>query len=56
MCLTDRREKGNPSVGEKAAISVRIGGPYLGQIVKGNVPVQTPVRPGDTITVAERWF
>ena len=33
-----------------------LGRPYLGQIVKGNVPVQTPVRPGDTITVAERWF
>ncbi len=30
--------------------------PYAGQIVKGNVPMYTQVRPGDTITVAERWL
>jgi polysaccharide export outer membrane protein len=33
-----------------------LGRPYQGQIVKGTVPNYTPVRPGDTITVAERWF
>lgn len=27
-----------------------------GDIVRGAVPVFTPVRPGDTIVVAERWF
>ena len=27
-----------------------------GEIVRGPVPVFTPVRPGDTIVVAERWF
>lgn len=27
-----------------------------GEIVRGTVPVFTPVRPGDTIVVAERWF
>lgn len=30
--------------------------PYAGQIVKGNVPMYTQVRPGDTITVSERWL
>jgi polysaccharide export outer membrane protein len=30
--------------------------PHAGQIVKGNVPMYTQVRPGDTITVAERWL
>jgi polysaccharide export outer membrane protein len=27
-----------------------------GQVVRSPVPVTTPVRPGDTITVGERWF
>jgi polysaccharide export outer membrane protein len=27
-----------------------------GQIVRATVPVATPVRPGDTITISERWF
>jgi polysaccharide export outer membrane protein len=27
-----------------------------GQTVRSTVPVTTPVRPGDTINVAERWF
>jgi|KBSMisStandDraft_5_1062788.scaffolds.fasta_scaffold589666_1 polysaccharide export outer membrane protein len=30
--------------------------PYMGQLVKGTVPIQTLVRPGDTITIGERWF
>lgn len=30
--------------------------PYMGQIIKGTVPVHTLVRPGDTITIGERWF
>jgi polysaccharide export outer membrane protein len=30
--------------------------PYGGQIARGTVPPYTPVRPGDTITVTERWF
>lgn len=36
--------------------TVELGRPYAGQIVKGSVPVNTPIRPGDTITVTERWF
>jgi polysaccharide export outer membrane protein len=36
--------------------AVDLSRPHDGQIVKGNVPMYTPVRPGDTITVAERWF
>jgi len=36
--------------------AVDLSRPYNGQIVKGTVPVTTPVRPGDTINVAERWF
>ena len=36
--------------------SADLGRPYQGQIVKGSVPNYTPVRPGDTITVGERWF
>jgi polysaccharide export outer membrane protein len=27
-----------------------------GQITRATVPAETPIRPGDTITVAERWF
>jgi polysaccharide export outer membrane protein len=27
-----------------------------GQITRVTVPAETPIRPGDTITVAERWF
>jgi polysaccharide export outer membrane protein len=27
-----------------------------GQTVRATVPVTTPVRPGDTITISERWF
>ncbi len=27
-----------------------------GEIVRATVPVTTPVRPGDTITISERWF
>src|SRR4051812_5851644 len=30
--------------------------PYMGQVGKGNVPLYTQVRPGDTISIAERWF
>jgi polysaccharide export outer membrane protein len=36
--------------------AVELSRPYMGQIVKGTVPPHTMVRPGDTITVAERWF
>jgi polysaccharide biosynthesis/export protein len=36
--------------------AVELSRPYMGQVVKGTVPPQTMVRPGDTITVAERWF
>jgi polysaccharide export outer membrane protein len=36
--------------------AVDLSRPHAGQMVKGNVPMYTPVRPGDTITVAERWF
>jgi polysaccharide export outer membrane protein len=36
--------------------AVDLSRPHAGQIVKGNVPMYTPVRPGDTITVAERWL
>jgi len=36
--------------------TVELARPYQGQIVKGKVPMTTPVRPGDTITVGERWF
>jgi polysaccharide export outer membrane protein len=35
---------------------VNISRPYGGQIARGTAPLATPVRPGDTITVAERWF
>jgi polysaccharide export outer membrane protein len=35
---------------------VAITRPYGGQVARGTVPTSTPVRPGDTITVAERWF
>jgi polysaccharide export outer membrane protein len=27
-----------------------------GEVIRGPVPVSTPVRPGDTISVEERWF
>jgi polysaccharide export outer membrane protein len=27
-----------------------------GQITRGKVPLNFPLRPGDTITVNERWF
>jgi polysaccharide export outer membrane protein len=36
--------------------AVDLSRPHGGQMVKGSVPMYTPVRPGDTITVAERWF
>ena len=29
---------------------------YGGEIMRGKVPVDYPMRPGDTITVRERWF
>jgi polysaccharide export outer membrane protein len=35
---------------------VELSRPYMGQIVKGTVPMHTLVRPGDTVTIAERWF
>jgi polysaccharide export outer membrane protein len=35
---------------------VEISRPSGGQAVRREVPVGTPVRPGDTIIVAERWF
>ncbi len=35
---------------------VALARPYGGQTARATVPVFTPVRPGDTITVAERWF
>ncbi|MGZ3411800.1 MAG: polysaccharide biosynthesis/export family protein [Xanthobacteraceae bacterium] len=35
---------------------VGISRPYGGQVARGTVPLGTQVRPGDTITVAERWF
>jgi polysaccharide export outer membrane protein len=30
--------------------------PYTPQALRATVPLHTPVRPGDTIYVAERWF
>jgi polysaccharide export outer membrane protein len=36
--------------------NVELSRPVRGQIVRSTVPVTTPVRPGDTINVAERWF
>ena len=36
--------------------TVELSRPERGEIVRGAVPVFTPVRPGDTIVVAERWF
>jgi len=36
--------------------AVELSRPYHGEIERGTVPVFTPVRPGDTIVVAERWF
>jgi polysaccharide export outer membrane protein len=36
--------------------AVNLSRPYGGQIARGTAPLATPVRPGDTITVAERWF
>jgi polysaccharide export outer membrane protein len=35
---------------------VEISRAVRGQNVRTTVPVGTPVRPGDTVTVAERWF
>ena len=36
--------------------SVTINRPMVGEIVRTPAPLNTPVRPGDTIVVAERWF
>jgi polysaccharide export outer membrane protein len=36
--------------------SVTVNRPMVGEIVRTPAPLNTPVRPGDTIVVAERWF
>ncbi|HLA20623.1 MAG TPA: polysaccharide biosynthesis/export family protein [Pseudolabrys sp.] len=36
--------------------TVDLSRPFSGGIARANVPVIAPVRPGDTIVVAERWF
>src|SRR6478736_4550446 len=36
--------------------NVEISRPTGGQAVRQSVPLGTPVRPGDTVIVAERWF
>ncbi|MGP0092583.1 MAG: polysaccharide biosynthesis/export family protein [Xanthobacteraceae bacterium] len=36
--------------------SVQLGRTIDGQPFRGRAPLATPVRPGDTITVEERWF
>jgi len=36
--------------------NVTLSRPWQGQSLRSTVPVTTPVRPGDTITVQERWF
>jgi hypothetical protein len=35
---------------------VRISRTVNGALARGQVPLFYPVRPGDTINVAERWF
>ena len=35
---------------------VTIHPPLAGEITRGVAPLNTPVRPGDTVVVAERWF
>lgn len=35
---------------------VRLSRKYNGTIVEAKVPIDHPIRPGDTITVLERWF
>ena len=35
---------------------VLLGRSYNGEIMRGKVPPDFPLRPGDTITVRERWF
>jgi len=35
---------------------VRLSRKYNGTIVEANVPIDHPIRPGDTVTVLERWF
>lgn len=35
---------------------VNISRPHDGKVARGPAPLATSVRPGDTITVAERWF
>ena len=36
--------------------TVQLGRLLEGQPFRGRTPLGTPVRPGDTITVEERWF
>ncbi|MBN8957612.1 MAG: polysaccharide export protein [Rhizobiales bacterium] len=35
---------------------VRVSRTINGELMRGQVPLYAPVRPGDTINVAERWF
>jgi polysaccharide biosynthesis/export protein len=35
---------------------VLLGRSYNGEVMRGKVPPDFPLRPGDTITVKERWF
>ncbi len=35
---------------------VLLGRSYMGEVLRGRVPADFPMRPGDTITVRERWF
>jgi polysaccharide export outer membrane protein len=37
-------------------VSATISRPMAGEIVRSPAPLNTPVRPGDTVVVAERWF
>jgi polysaccharide export outer membrane protein len=36
--------------------TVEVSRPVRGELTRRSVPVATPVKPGDTIVVAERWF
>jgi polysaccharide export outer membrane protein len=35
---------------------VTISRPWASEVTRNTVPLNTPVRPGDTVVVAERWF
>jgi polysaccharide export outer membrane protein len=43
----------SPRADKRNAQLTRVNG---GAPIKSKVPLQTPIRPGDTINVMERWF